>query len=205
MKLFYFSDASFLDMKVRFEKSMKDEFEKNYVFLRKVNLDRSKPGGGIDIWKFRTELILQAIQENLGEIILVSDIDIVFYKPVIPILLESMQEKDICFQREYESQDGINVGFISMRCNETTLQFWQKVYLNITTAEAWEQEVVNTLIYKEMYPISWGLFPSSIWCWSQGNPRPEMALHHANCVSKKDEKFAQMEYIRAHMNKNLTT
>jgi hypothetical protein len=196
MKLFYFSDASFLDMKVRFEKSMKDDFEKNYVFIRKVNLDRSKPGGGIDIWKFRTELILKAIQENMEDIIIVSDIDIVFYKSVIPIILESMQEKDICFQRETR-EEGINVGFISMRCNEATLGFWQKVYSIITTTNAWEQEVVNTLIYKDIYPISWGLFPSTIWCWSQGNPTTDIALHHANCVAKKDEKFAQMEYIRA--------
>lgn len=204
MKLFYFSDASFLDMKVRFEKSMKDDFEKNYVFIRKVNLDRSKPGGGIDIWKFRTELILKAIEENLGRIILVSDIDIVFYKPVIPIVMDSMQGKDICFQRETRD-DGINVGFISMLCNETTLQFWKQVYLNIRIGDRWEQEVVNTLIYNEAYPISWGLFPSTVWCWSQGNPTPELALHHANCVAKKDEKFAQMEYIRALMDKNLTT
>lgn len=203
MKIFYFSDASFLDMKVRFEKSIKDDFEKNFSFLRKVNVDRSKPGGGIDIWMYRTELILKAIQENPGEIILVTDIDILFYKPILPIVLESMKNKDICFQKE-TPQGGINVGVIAMVCNQTTFGFWQRVYHILNTTNGWEQDIVNDLIYKEAYPISWGLFPSTIWNWSQGNPTKEIALHHANCVSSKADKFAQMEYIRKLMDENLT-
>ena len=66
-------------------------------------------------------MIIDAIRQNLNDII-ISDIDIIFYKPVILIILENMINNDICFQKEKENL-GINIGFISIYCNEKTLQF----------------------------------------------------------------------------------
>jgi hypothetical protein len=66
MKIYYFSDKNFLDMKTSFEESFKDDFEKQFKFIEKINLDKTKPGSGIDIWKYKTEMIINAIKENMN-------------------------------------------------------------------------------------------------------------------------------------------
>ena len=43
-------------------------------------------------------MIINAIKENTNEIIIISDIDIIFYKSVIPIILQSMANNDIVFK-----------------------------------------------------------------------------------------------------------
>ena len=53
MKIFYFSDESFLDMKNHFESSFKEDLEKQFTYLENINIDRTKPGSGKDIWKFK--------------------------------------------------------------------------------------------------------------------------------------------------------
>jgi hypothetical protein len=179
MKIFYFSDETFLDMKTNFELSFKEEFDKQFKFVKNINIDRNKPGSGVDIWKFKTEMIIDAIKLNTDDIIIISDIDIIFYKPVIPIILENMCNTDICFQKETQNS-GINIGFISILCNEITLQFWNEVYEIICNSNRWDQEIVNDMIYNSKYNIKWKLFPSSIWNWSQGNLNKDIILHHAN-------------------------
>lgn len=195
MKIFYFSDESFLDMKNNFENSFKDNFEKNFKFLEKVNLDRTKQGSGFDIWKYKTEMIIESIKNNMNQIIVISDIDILFYKPVTPIIEEYMKNYEICFQKEL-SHGGINIGFISIYCNENTLNFWIKVYDILCSSDRWDQEIVNNLIYDQKYNIKWNLFPSSIWNWTQGNLNKNIALHHANQVGSKEEKIKQMNYVK---------
>jgi len=205
MKLFYFSDPGFLDMKEKFEHSIQDPFDKQFHFIEKIQLDRNKFGGGVGIWKYKTEMILHAIQASMQEkregekereeIIVISDIDIVFYKPAIPTILECMIDTDICFQKE-RNYGGINIGFMAIACNDTTLTFWKKVYETLENSNRWDQEIVNDFIQRSVIPIRWKLFPATIWAYSQREPMKDMILHHANCVGAKEEKLQQMEEIR---------
>jgi hypothetical protein len=39
MKIYYFSDKSFLQMKTNFELSFKDTFNRQFQFLEKINVD----------------------------------------------------------------------------------------------------------------------------------------------------------------------
>jgi hypothetical protein len=201
MKIYYFSDETFLDMKTNFELSFKEYFDKQFKFVKNINIDRNKPGSGIDIWRFKTEMIIDAIKQNKDDIIIISDIDIIFYKPVIPIILENMINTDICFQKETKNS-GINIGFISIFCNEITLQFWKEVYEILCNSNRWDQEIVNDMIYNHKYNIRWKLFPSSIWNWSQQNLNKDIILHHANCVSTKEDKFKQIEYVKNFIKNN---
>jgi hypothetical protein len=195
MKIFYFCDSFYLDMKTTFETSFKDIFEKKfYLIQNKLDMDFTKQACGVDIWKFKIEMILYAIEENYNEIIVISDVDILFYKPVIPIIEESMIGYEMCFQKEWPEK-GINIGFISIYCNENTLDFWKTVYQEVVDSNKWDQEVVNHLLYNEGFDISWNLFPSTIWNWSQGKLDKNIALHHANCALSKHNKIEQMKYV----------
>jgi len=98
MKIYYFTDDTFLDMKTNFDLSFKDNFDKQFKFIQNINVDINKPGSEVDIWKYKTEMIINAIKENTNEIIIISDIDIIFYKSVIPIILQSMANNDIVFK-----------------------------------------------------------------------------------------------------------
>lgn len=198
MKLFYFSDSTFIDMKTKFENSFKDDFEKKFQFIEKINTDRSKPGSGTDIWKYKTQMIVDAIKQNFGNIIIISDIDIQFFRPVLPTIEICMTDNEICFQKE-TSHHGINIGFMSIYCNENTLRFWNNVNDLVCNTDRWDQEIVNTLIYEEKYNIKWKLFPSTIWNWSQSNMQNDIILHHANCASSLIEKMDQMKYVCLHL------
>ena len=40
MKIFYFSDETFLDMKTNFELSFQEEFDKQFKFIQNLNVDK---------------------------------------------------------------------------------------------------------------------------------------------------------------------
>lgn len=202
MKIYYFCDKEYIDMKNVFVSSMKDPFEHKFKLLEKINIDKTKPGSGIDIWTYKTKMAIDAIRENLekNEIIIISDIDIQFFKPCISTVNESLKNKDIVFQKEHE-KNGINIGFIGIRCNMDTLNFWKVVYANILLTNDWDQAIINDMIYKEKYNIKWGLFPRTIWNWSQGTLQNDIILHHANCRILKEKKLEQMEYVKSVVNK----
>ena len=203
MKIYYFSDNNFLDMKNSFEESFKDDFNKQYKFIKNINLDKTKPGSGIDIWKYKTEMIIDAIKENMNtnETIIISDIDIIFYKPVIPTIKKHMINNDICFQKERE-QKGVNIGFMAMNCNDVTLTFWTTVYDILCTSNKWDQQIVNELIYKTKYNIKWKRFNRKIWNWTQRKLNKHIILHHANCASTKEAKYKQMKHVKEFISKN---
>lgn len=198
MKIFYFSDSSFLDMKQNFENSFKDDFEKRFFYLEKVNLNRDQSGSGCDIWKYKTEMIIEAIKNNMDEVIVISDIDIIFYKPIIPIINTCIENKEIVFQKEKEHK-WANIGFMAILCNQNTFNFWSEVLKIINETNHWDQEIVNELIFIKNYDIKSGLFPHSVWNWSQGGLNKDLILHHANCISTKEGKYEQMEYVKNFM------
>lgn len=197
MKLYYFSDSKFEIMKKQFESSIKDSFEKKHIVVPD-DVSQDTTGGGLKMWKFRIDVIIDAIKEgNANDIIIISDIDILFYKKAEPLITQMFSENhetEIIFQKE-ASNGGINVGFIAMKCNNNVLNFWINVHNNLIEHEIWEQQIVNDLIYKLRYPIKWQLFPHSIWTWSQGFLNKDIILHHANCAKYIRDKFNQMNKV----------
>jgi hypothetical protein len=209
MKIYYYYDDAFADMKENFEASFKDDFEKNAIKLETfktsvVGTNRKTPissgknrttGGGLASWDFKTGMVIDAIQNNIGDIILISDIDIVFYDKCIPTIHDTIKDVDISFQRE-KPRHGVNIGFIAIKCNETTLNFWKTVREICLTTNTWDQQVVNNLLYKNRFPIQWNRFPPKIWCKTQGKIPHNIILHHANLAGTKSQKYNQFKKIR---------
>lgn len=207
MKIYYFYNDSFFKMKQNFEDSFKDDFDRQVYKLDKNT--NNKAGGGGNVWDFKTNMIVNAIQENDGEIILVSDIDIIFYQPVVDKIQELMKQKDILFQSEWLDRF-VNIGFIAIRCCQKTLRFWEIVRNQIFLYKSWDQRVVNELLYdftfnmENRFEMRWGRLPISFWARSLSgsklNVPNDIYLHHANGVSSMDGKFEQFDLVKNKLN-----
>lgn len=197
-------DNNFTIMKDMFLHNLKDNFDLNEIRIDSPIFDINLPehlkyGGGIEIWKSRVNSIIEIIKllpEN--EVFVFSDIDIVFYKPVIPTLLNLIKNTDLLFLREFydgifELQGGnINFGFNVIRANQKTLKFFQDVILEVSKSNTWEQKVINQLLYNENdYNIEWNLLPATFLSTSVGfkNINKDILLYHANCALTNQSKF----------------
>ncbi len=197
-------DDEFVDMKDMFISKIKDPFQLIDIKIDSPKFNRftsesEKFGGGIDIWKLRVNNILNIIKENMNNTpFIFSDIDIVFYKPIIPILNELIEVNDILFLRELfdgihlPNGGNINFGFNIIRSNEKTYKFFNDVLKKVIETNEWEQKIINNLLYsKNDYELKWSLLPTTFLSTSVGlnNITKDTVLYHANCAVTKDSKY----------------
>ena len=154
----------------------------------------------------KIDLVLGSIEENRGDVILWSDVDIRFFQ-LVPEDLERAVEssgKKILFQRESPRMDDVNTGFFVCRCVTPVLDFFQAVRTELDHFPAEnEQMVVNRLLQNEECKmenaewgrrkggakeiekgnrgggnpsITWGYLPQSFYARTHGWPPP---LHPA--------------------------
>ena len=174
-------DDKFTDMKDMFVKSVKDQFTIVDIKVDSPKFSESLPehfkfGGGINIWTSRVRNIITAIQNSpYNEPFIFSDIDIVFYKPILPTLNELVREKDILFLRELF--DGIHEPQVLDMVQQTG---------------TWEQKIINNLLYgTNDYDLRWDLLPPTFLSTSVGlnNINKNTLLYHANCAVTKQDKY----------------
>lgn len=218
MRLLYYYDDNWVQMKEHFERSFKDvwqvdpinttaikpkdqqsdapEFRKGHV----VKGDKSAIGGGMGSWLTKVNMVIDALQDGFSnDIVVVADTDIIFYKPVQPLIHAHMQRVDMCFQKENHGMRNrqVNIGFISLRCTQAVVEFWEQVRDRIISTEEWDQRVVNLLLYEDKNLPRWGWFPPSVYCKTHKGPLPrDMVLHHANATKTMESKFQQFRDIR---------
>jgi len=184
-----------------FLKTLVDDFELNFSYLG------SNSGQEVhfssDYWfnalRKRHEYLCQAIRDNQGDIILSTDFDIQFFGPCLPIINKSIAEKDIVFQSEWWPPTGeVNVGFVAIRCNEKTLDFYNRTArMEFEKMPLGAQSAINKLLQEKSNNLNWGVFPAQIWARSHGcAPPDDIALHHANCTVNTAAKVKQLKLIR---------
>jgi hypothetical protein len=139
-----------------------------------------------------------------NEVFVFSDIDIVFYKPIIPTILNLIENNDVLFLREFydgifELQGGnINFGFNIIRSNQKTLNFFQDVIFEVCKSGTWEQKVINEFLYKNKnYNLKWDLLPATFLSTSVGfkHINKDILLYHANCALTTNSKFELMNQV----------
>jgi hypothetical protein len=204
MKLYYMYDSMVVDMKNMFVDNIKDPFELIKIEINtpefNENTDHTlKFGGGIDVWKSRVNNILNIIKESPNnEHFIFSDIDIIFYKPVMPKLYELIENKDVLFLRElfegiHEWQGGnINFGFNIIRANKKTYNFFDKVRVELERTNGWEQMIINKFLYSPNdFNLNWDLLPPTFLSTSVGlhNITKDILMYHANCAVTKESKY----------------
>ena len=187
-----------------FLKSLQDNWELHVLRVEIIGEkygDFATPGFKETVQR-KAELILDSIKDNFGDVIIWSDLDIQFFGKCSDIVNDSIKENDVVFQSELGDAKEVNVGFMAIRCNQKTFEFWQSVLKKINSAE-WnqptvnDQSIINDLLRKESVDIKYGVFPNRFWAKSHpGKPPRNIVLHHANCTGprvKKGKLIGSME------------
>ena len=179
-------------MKKIFTDSLKDNYDVEYILFDPEEIE-VKPGRGLKIWIFKTKLIIGLIEKNFGESIIISDIDIQFFKKTETIVKTCLEKYDLVFQGENRFNK-VNIGFMAFNCNRDVLEFWREVLINIEKERIWDQIVVNNLILNKK--VNWGFFPKEIWNWSISHEWKSIALHHATSATDIRLKLFQYKIVR---------
>jgi len=163
-----------------------EEITLKETIVEDLGVIKQRTAGGVPVYKFKTKLLLDALEDAANEeIVLISDVDIQFFREVMPLVHQCIAGKDMCFQREF-TELGVNIGFVAIRRTRTTIDFWHHVWDELPTGRH-DQRIVNNLLYTQQIPeLRWGCFPPQIWASSQafdGDGIPEgIVLHHANWI-----------------------
>lgn len=168
----------------------------NNIIVRAHRLDLDGSGDFLsteflDTIKRKVRLIRESLERHRGEVIIWSDIDIIFFKSVESEVRELLDAKnlDAVFQAEGFHTSDVNSGFFAIRCNQRAIDFFNAVLARMQAEpEKNEQPIVNDLLQEKAGALNWGKLPFSYAARSQDWPPVEqqIALYHANCTAGKD-------------------
>lgn len=183
IKVYSIYTSKYHDLMKLFSKSLShypDNFE-----LIKIECDKSDEGdflsdGYKKIIDFKISHIIRTIKENMGDVILWSDCDILFFKNPFNEIINYAKEYDLCgMQEPYQNRHPpfnrlMNGGFLIIKCSEKTLALWEKIVFILSLTKyskdpgLYEQDVLNYLINLRETDIKYLILPDSFWATSRG-------------------------------------
>ena len=188
MKLYTFANAAYEPLRQRFTSSLQDDYE---IVVVDATFKKCEGVHSQDTWRCKTQMIIDAIKENMGNRIIVCDIDIQFFRPTLP-LIESCPDVD--FLCQFEPADTLCIGFMVIKCNDRTVDFFTEV-LRMVNAGEWDQKIINEML-KTDKRLEWAWLPEEIWGWNPHQQPPEkVACHHATFALTLEDKLQQMDKI----------
>lgn len=211
MKLYAYYTEEMSQLKDLFFNSIKDDWDIN---IEKWDSFDGNSNFGSEQFRLITTkklyFLLEKIKENIGSIIIYSDVDIQFFRSCNNIILDLIDGNDLLFQSEkVNSNKVINSGFIVIRCNENTLKMFKecsdmRIDKNVTSY--FDQTILQYYITTNTY-IRWTVLPIEFYNRSFGVAIPQnIVLHHATCtepktingreISSLEQKIKQLEAVR---------
>ena len=162
-------------------------------------------------WKSTTihkvELWIDAVRDNWGNIFVCSDVDIQFFQPTEPILLELIKDKDMVIQRD-TPKGGLCSGFFACRANEKTLQLFQAMleFMKHSKDKSDQNSMNYFLKSNNKFNIVWDYLPVEFFGggtltghgWKPGQKLPvpsNIVMHHANYTAGIKNKIKQLNYV----------
>jgi len=190
MKIYSIYTDEMLPIKDIFLNSIKDEdWDVNVIYMGTAG-----EGGGDfatkgfkQLMKEKVRTIIKTIDDNMGDVIVWSDLDIQFFDKCSPLIEKAIDGKDIVFQAEHSPQKSeVNVGFSVIRCSQKTRALYEQIEkTDLTALPIAEQTAMNNLLRDNSIGVKWGLLPAEFWAMSHlmscgTNPPANIVLHHAN-------------------------
>ena len=131
-------------------------------------------------WSFKTDMILSQLKAHRGGVIMFADIDILWMRPVVPLIWHYLENQDLLLQRNDDFSLEANIGFMAMRCNDRVIGLWEKIH-EITLVEKMsrlppytrpaiqggDQRITNKLLFNPGLmdtpkEIKWSTLPNEI-------------------------------------------
>jgi len=151
----------------------------------------------------KIDLVIRSIEDNDGQIILWSDVDIVFLGGSAADLEAAYNAsgKEILFQAEGPQTSEVNTGFIVTRASAAIADFFRNVRDRLLADPGKNEQAVVNDILREGSPVSWGTLPLEYYARTHGWPAPaNIRIYHANYTSGKDgigQKIRQFRELHA--------
>lgn len=153
----------------------------------------------------KIDLVLISLRDHLGEIILWSDVDIIFLRGSARDLATELQAsgKDILFQAEGKHTNEVNTGFIVCRSSPAIISFFESVRDQLLhQPDKNEQWVANDLL-PHSGELKWGRLSLDYYARTHGWPPPKsIRIYHANYtlgadgIGQKIKQFRELRLIR---------
>lgn len=154
----------------------------------------------------KMDRVARSIEENPGEWIVWSDVDILMSAAVkreVEAVVAVAGKNRIFFQRETRAPGEVNTGFILMHCGPLTAGFFREVASRLDAErEKNEQAVINEMLM-EANTISWGYLPVEFVARTHGwPPRVPMVIYHANytvgahAIAQKTRQFRHVRRMQ---------
>ena len=183
-RIYSFYDDRYAPLVRIFKNTIKDDYE--------IKLSKIDSVSGQEVWVEKTKAIIRCIEENMGDHVVFSDVDIQFFRKTRPSI-EMLFGNDMMVQ--WQVGDVANIGFMVIRCHENMLAFFDDV-LNKSRLGQWDQKTVNDKLMSEN--LKWSFLPKSFYAFHAKNPIPprNSVLHHATWEYTPYDKIMQMKAIR---------
>lgn len=151
---------------------------------------------------------IQAIKDNMGELILCVDTDIQFFGPTKSLLIKTMGRNDLLYQRNNDKGD-ICSGLFVCRCSYKTLNIFEIVAKRLKSIMdingGGEQYVMQDLFKEGWHGLKIGMLNrSQFWCpgihykkTSSLDIPSDILIHHANWTIGVENKIKQLEYVKS--------
>lgn len=212
MKLYAYYTEEMSQLKDYFFNSIKDDWDIN---IEKWDSFDGNSNFGSEQFRLITTkklyFLLEKIKENIGRIIIYSDVDIQFFRSCNNIILDLIDGNDLLFQSEnVNSNKVINSGFIVIRCNENTLKMFKEcseMRIDQNVSSFFDQTILQYYITINSY-IKWNVLPIEFYnrCFGVAIPQ-NIVLHHATCtipqiingkeISSLEQKIKQLESVKS--------
>lgn len=142
--------------------------------------------------KNKVQFIIETIKNHSGDIVIFSDADITFFKPIKQEIIEFLQKNEFVIQ--IDSPGKLCSGFFALRANKKMLNLWEAIYAYMCTNEdISDQNALNHFVSpkKNVFKIVWDFLPATYFgggtfkksLWRPGDKLfiPENpAIFHAN-------------------------
>lgn len=150
---------------------------------------------------------IESIKNNLGKIIVCSDVDVQLFEGSKKFLLQKIKNYDILFQKNNETGFDVCSGFFICKCSEEIISFMELVLLHLKNKKSGsgEQVEINKILCNySAIKIKWNYLDRDK-IWNPGGkykfledlkiPK-KLLLHHANWCVGVEEKIKQLDFVK---------
>lgn len=181
--------------------SLPDEFELISIEIPQECLSGEFYKDGWSKTCFRkVELFLKACEENMGDVVVFSDVDIQFFGKIKDILIEELGDYDMACQNDTGSY--YCSGFFIFKANEKTLEMFKSMLDNYTSED---QTTLNNNIHMVKSKFLSDKFFTvgkicGVWNGLDFKIPYDILMHHANWTSGIENKIKLLNIVKDKIN-----